>query len=687
MSLRPITAEDLWAFPRVGTPVPLPDGSAAIVPVTTYDLETNEGTTRLWNIAASASGGPESAAAPRPLTSSESSASAPAISPDGSQIVFVRKPGSADDTKAAAKGRKHGDQAQLYRLPLDGGEAECLTDLPLGVAAPCFLPDGRRVAFLATVLSEAPTAEASAELAAKRKDDPVKAHVTEDRVYRYWDRWLTDGQIHHIMVLDLETREIVDLMPDSTRWLGLFSVEGAFDISPDGREIAFSACRTEPPHQQLVFGIYRVPVPDLASKADPTEPTLLHPDHEGPAMRARYSPDGRFLVYGVQHELGFYADRVRLVAYDRSAGTHTTLTEDWDSSAQGWTFGADAGTLFLTAEVGARNAIFSLDLEAAIKDPAANPPRQLVLGGSFAAPQPAGGRLFTTLQDLSHPPEVHVCDLDGGNLTKLSDFTDALLSELELGEVEEAFFEGAEGHQVQMFLVYPPESRRTAGKPLPLVHLVHGGPHGTFGDFWHFRWNAHAFASPGYLAAHVNFHGFGDAFTRSILGRWGDQPSKDVMKATDLLIEQGLVDPERMAITGGSYGGYLVSYLAGITDRFACIINHAGVCDFQTQFASDITQGRRKSMGGELWENLEGLDRYNPIRQAANFKTPMLVIHGMRDFRVPYNQGLVIYNVYKARELPARLVVYPDENHWILKPRNSLHWYGEVHDWLARWLA
>jgi dipeptidyl aminopeptidase/acylaminoacyl peptidase len=211
-----------------------------------------------------------------------------------------------------------------------------------------------------------------------------------------------------------------------------------------------------------------------------------------------------------------------------------------------------------------------------------------------------------------------------------------------------------------------------------------------FGDFWHARWNAQAFAAPGYLVALVNFHGstgWGQSFTASILGRWGDQPYRDIEAATDHLVQLGLADPDRMAVTGGSYGGYLVSWIASQTGRYRCAVNHAGVCDFQTQYATDITQGRRRSLGGEPWKNIEGLDRWNPFRHANGFSTPMLILHGESDYRVPHAQGLALYNVYQAMGLPSRLVIYPDENHWILKPQNSRHWYGEVLGWLGRWLG
>jgi dipeptidyl aminopeptidase/acylaminoacyl peptidase len=280
-------------------------------------------------------------------------------------------------------------------------------------------------------------------------------------------------------------------------------------------------------------------------------------------------------------------------------------------------------------------------------------------------------------------------------MTRITSFTDEVMKGVEVPRVEDIRFTGAEGDEVQMFLLLPPGERMPAKsakrkKKWPLVHMIHGGPHGSFPDGWHWRWNAAVFGSPGYAVAIVNFHGstsFGEAFTSSILGRWGDQPYADILAATDHLLKMGIVDRKRMAVTGGSYGGYLVSWIASQTDRFACIVNHAGVADFQTQYASDVTHGRARSMGGEPWKDVEGLDRYNPMRYAAGFRSPMLVIHGEKDYRVPSDQGLEIYGVYKAMKLPARLVLYPDECHWVLKPQNSRHWYGEVLGWLRRWLS
>jgi dipeptidyl aminopeptidase/acylaminoacyl peptidase len=313
----------------------------------------------------------------------------------------------------------------------------------------------------------------------------------------------------------------------------------------------------------------------------------------------------------------------------------------------------------------------------------------VVAGGSISGLSPiAGGRLVFTLQNLSLPPEIHAAPAAGGAAERLTRFTDPALSKVSFGEVREMQFEGAFGETIQMFVVLPPGYQ--PGKKYPLVQVVHGGPHGISPDAFHFRWNGQAFAAPGYVAALVNFQGstsWGQDFAQRIQGAWGERPFEDVMKATDALIAAGLVDETKMAAAGGSYGGYLVSWIEGNTDRFKCIVNHAGVYDLMVQYASDVTQGRAQSMGGEPWEGIEAIDRWNPARAAKGFTTPMLVVHGERDYRVPVSHGLECYGVLKAKGVPARLVYFPDENHWVLKPANSILWYREVLGWMKRWLG
>ena len=656
----PITAEQLWAIPRVGNPVPSPDGTHLAVAVTSYDMKKNEGLSRIW--LASAKGptavGPATSmqAGARALTTGESSSGEPAFSPDGKRLAFTRK-----DAKK---------KAQLYLMALDGGEAEKLTDLPLGCFDPRWLPDGSGIVFAAQLIRGFFTPEATAAELERREQDPVKAHVTEERVYRFWDTWLTTGEVPHLFVLDLATRKLRDLTPDSVAWFDWMDPAGRYDIAPDGSEVAYEGTIIDEKRSLLRSAIFVAPITGGTA-------VCLTPENPSNDAAPRYSPDGKFIVYGMQHDPFFYADRVRIMAYDRATKQHVGWIENWDLSPSHWTFGPD-GTLYLEAEQDARNSLFAWK--------GSGEPRRIVRGG-FVNGARAGrdGRLFYNLHTLSQPGEIHACDASGGGATALTRFTEPAMAKVSLGEVRELTFEGAYGEKVQMYVILPPDYRE--GQRYPLVHSIHGGPHGTSADWFHFRWNAHAFAAPGYVCAQVNFQGstsWGQDFAQRIQGAWADRPFQDVMLATDALIAAGLVDEKRMAATGGSYGGYMASWIEGHTDRFKCIVNHAGVYNTLSQYASDVTQGRHKSFGGEPWDGLEVINACNPAHAAQGFNTPMLVIHGERDYRVPVTQGLECYGVLKAKGVPARLVYFPDENHWVLKPRNSVLWYREVLGWIER---
>lgn len=656
---RRITPEDLWAFRRVGVPAPAPDGSFAVVGVTSYDVAENKGRERLWRLSA---GGEAT-----PLTSPDVPASQPVVSPDGRRLAFVRTPPGKD-------------RAQLFVMPLaEGGEPRQLGDFPLGVTDPRWFPDGRRLAVLAPLYRAALTLDGTRRLAEERAKAPPP-HVTEDRLYRFWDRWLTDGQVHHLFVVDVETGEARDLVPDSERWFDLMEPGGQYDISPDGDELAFSANVTTPPYERVRMGIFLVPAAGGPARC-------LTPDHPADAVRPRYSPDGKFLVYGMKRQIDNHADRVRVARVDRATGLHVTLTEAWDRSASAWEY-LDRRTIVVQADDRARVALFTMPIDGGPVTPA-----PLIRDGSVTlARVPAGGWIWLQHHSSRRPPEVARVRAEGGPLQHVGRFNDALLAELELGTTEDLEIAGAGGDPVHVLVVYPPGFDR--GRRWPLVHFIHGGPYGAFGDGWHFRWQPHVVAAQGWVVACVNFHGssgFGQAFSDAIMGDWGGKAAEDILLATDHLVAAGFVDPERMAITGGSFGGYMTAWLATQTRRFRCGVAHAAVFDVDGMMGGDFTQGIDHELGGAApWgppEERARIDRFSPERHAHAIETPLLVIHGEKDYRVPAAQGLALYGILKAKGVPARLVYYPDENHWILKPKNSLHWYGEFLGWLRRWLG
>ncbi|MHB1045511.1 MAG: alpha/beta hydrolase family protein [Thermoanaerobaculia bacterium] len=650
---RPLTVDDIWSVVRVGAPAVSRDGAVAVYPRAVWDAEKNRLLSDLW--LQPVAGGPG-----RRLTAHEAGESSPAISPDGARVAFVAK-------------RDGDDEAQLYLLRLDGGEAERLTDLPSAPGSPRWTADGRRIVFAANVLGESLETTKS-EVARRKKEEKTRvvATVSERRLVRYWDRWLEQDEWPHLFSFDLATRAVTDLTPGMRR-LGRLEGGLAFDVAPDG-SVVFAANSTEPPYRTLNTDLFLVP----AGGGAPRNLTADNPAEDSSPV---FSPDGRTIAYGREAKADGWPDRTRLALLDVASGKTKVLTEDWDRIPQDWVFTPDGRTLVFLAEDRARTHVWSLPVSDGT-------PKVVWKGGRANALEVAGpAGLVFTYTTFRRPAELAAVKADGTGFRNLTSWNDALMTQIAFGEEREVVFKGAGGDDVQMFVVHPPGFEK--GKKYPLLHVVHGGPIGTSGDEFHLRWNAHAFAAPGYVVALVNFHGsssFGQAFVESILSAPGDKPFQDVMAATDFLIAEGSVDPKRIAAAGGSYGGYLVNWIAGQTDRFAALVSHAGIYSLLGQFASDYAYGRQHSYGAYPFTNPSAIERWSPNRYAANLKTPMLVVHGEKDYRVPITQGLELYGVLTAKGVPARLVAYPDENHWVLKGTNAKHWYGEVLGWLARWL-
>lgn len=652
-SNRIFTPEDMWNIKRVGNPVVSPDGNLVAFTVTSWDIKSNKSTTNiyLYNLTNSDL---------RQFTQGNSD-NTPVWSPDSKFLAFVSK--------------RNGETNQLYIIPVDGGEARQVTKLPVGVSSPKWFPDGNRIAFVANILPEYDgDFEKLDKMLKDKKESKMSAKVTENRIYRYWDRWLTDGMYPRLFSVDLKSEKVTDLMPGINKFFPLFG--GAdYDISPDGKQIAISLNSTEPPYDDLNYDVYLLEANGSGKLINITS------ENVGNDFNPRYSYDGKKLLYGRQLRPDFYADNIKPIIYDFSTKRITEVAPKVDLSFEELQWSKDGNSIYFHAEDRAVRSLFSIGINGANL-------REIIRGGNTVGTSIASNnRLVFANDNLTNPPELYIIDITGKNLKQLTFFNKELISQIKFGKVENVTYKGANDADVQMYIVYPPDFDEK--KKYPLMLMIHGGPHGIFGDAFHFRWNAQLFAAPGYIVAFPNFHGstsFGLDFALSIHGEHPTKPFIDVMKATDYLISRGFVDEKRMAAAGGSYGGYLVCWIAGHTDRYACLINHAGVYNLMQQFGSDITTYRDKAYGGTPWDGLEVMQKWNPAIYAKNFVTPMLIIHGEKDYRVPANHALEVYGVYKGKGVDARLVYYPDENHWILTPQNSIYWYKEVYDWLERYL-
>jgi dipeptidyl aminopeptidase/acylaminoacyl peptidase len=655
----PFDVGALWALKRIGAPTLSPDGSCACAPVTAYALDKNEGTTELWLFPTGLGAG-SSLARPRRLTAGDKD-SDPRWSPDGRFIAFTAR-------------RKDDDEPQIYLIAPDGGEATRLTRAPGGAAAIKWFPDGRRIAFLSWVWPDLATPAAQAKRLKERKDAKVRAHLTERAEYRFWDHWLTDGREPHVFACDVTTGRARDLLHGAG--LALQPWEPSpdhYDIAPDGREIALTI---DPGEEPGMLNQCDIVVMNLASGRARNLSSQSGMSDEHP----RYSPDGRYLVWHAYDTERAFNDQGHLRLFERRGGRLSRLAPRLDRATQHVEWSPDSRSLLFLLEDRGRVGLWRLPLDG-------EAPAAVLAGGVIAgyARSADGGVLACVRSTSMHPPAVFAARGDGSGLRPLERLNRATLSRHAFGAVREVVVKGWRGEPVQMFVTYPPnfDPRRK----WPLMHSIHGGPHAAHHDGWHFRWNAHVFAARGYVVAQVNYHGssgFGQKFLETIARRYGEKEFADIEAGTDYLLRQGYVDRGRLAATGGSYGGFMVAYMNGHTRRYRAYVCHAGCYDWVSMMATDGYRFFARELGAFHWDDEALVLRQSPHHYVGRANTPTLVMHGELDYRVPAAQALQYYNSLKARNVPARLVWFPDENHWILKPQNSRLWYREIFAWLAR---
>jgi len=653
---RTLGVDDLWSLKRVGVPSISPDGSSACAAVTRYDMKSNEASTDLWLF-------PTDGTAGRRLTAGDKD-SEPLWSPDGRWIAFTAK-------------RKDDDEPQIYVIAPDGGEAQRLTQLATGTSALRWFPDSKRIAFVSFVWPGVAGEKAQARRMKQRKDSKVKAHVTERSEFRFWDRWLTDGREPHVMAVDVATGHSRDLLAATGLALQPWSPSADhYDISPDGRELALSVDLAPEPGMMHECDVMTV---DLRSGRRRTLTARSGFSDEQP----RYSPDGRFLVWRSYNIKRAFNDQGRLTLFERGSRRTRRLASRLDRSVGRLAWAPDSETIYLFFEDRGHQSLHRLGLRDAL-------PTRVVAGGHIDSFDIArnGSCLVFWRCAASSPPALFSATPGGSAERALVSPNRALMDAVRLGEVREFTVRGWGGEPVQIFVTYPPNF--DPARKWPLLHTIHGGPHAAHTDSWHWRWNTQVFAAHGYVVLAVNYHGssgFGQAWLESITANYGAKEFADTEAATDFMLRQGYIDPERLVAGGGSYGGFMVAYMNGHTDRYRAFVCHAGCYDWVSMMATDGYKFFAKELGGFHWDKPAQVMRQSPHHYARRFKTPTLVMHGELDYRVPATQALQYYDTLHARGVPARLVYFPDENHWILKPQNSRLWYSEFFAWLKRYAS
>jgi len=669
---QPPTHEALFLMERVGSPAVSPDGRWVVVPVTEPAYDEKKEIADLWIVPVDGS------AKPRRLTSTKAAENSPAWSPDGRRVAFSSR-------------REDDEVAQIYVIDVaGGGEARRVTSSPLAARSPVWSPDGESILYQAPSYKGAADAEANKKIAAERKDAKSKVRAYDGFPIRRWDRWLDDTQTH-LFVVSSGGGAARDLLAGtqlaSQPGFAGASGEGSGDSlepawAPDGRSIVFVATtnRDTAAYAPTSTGLFEL----AASGGEPRPLTTGHTSYARPA----FTPDGKSVCFRAGDEWGkIYAlDRLACAPWPWS-GQVTTLTPRFDRSVAEFAIAPDSRTLYLTAEDSGYVRLYSVPARGGDVTPVVDARGAF---GAIAVPERAGATVIVASWGSSvSPAELVRVDPATKRQSSLTAFTAEKAAAVDWQPPQEFTFTNAKGRSVHSFLVTP--AGFDPSRKYPLLVLIHGGHANMWRDQISLRWNYHLLASPGYVVLATDYRGstgYGEQFTLDILGDPLRGPADDINQAADEAIKRyAFIDGTRQAAGGASYGGHLTNWLEATTTRYRCLVSHAGLSTLQTQWGtSDVMYGRELMMGSPFWENTRLWLDQSPIAYAKNFKTPILLSVGENDFRVPMNNTLEMYAALQRMRVPARLLVWPDENHWILKGENSRVFYREVRDWLARWL-
>ncbi|MGH8274390.1 MAG: prolyl oligopeptidase family serine peptidase [Gammaproteobacteria bacterium] len=659
----PFDAHDLVMMSRVSDPQLSPDGMRAAFTVRTTKLEANKGVSSVWTLSLA-----DKKTGSRKLATGH----APRWSPDGKTLYFLAT---------------HKDRAALERVGVDGGKPEAVSDLPLSINNYKLSPDGRQVLLSIDVFMECkekPLACTRGKLDARAKDK-ASGRLHTQLLERHWDTW-SDGRRSQLFLATIGRDG--KLKPHPV-WLtrGLdgnipfkpFGDSADYSFSPDGKTVYFDVkVQGHADAWSTNFDVYEVSADGSAA------PRNLTADNIAWDASPLVAPDGKTLYYLAMKTPGFESDRFAIMALDLASGKTREVAPDWDRSAGPLQLSADGRTLYTTANDSGNHPLFAVDV-------ASGKVRELMGNGKVAGFSAAAGNLLVAHEDFKHPTDLYLTDAEGGDYRQLTQFNAKQRRHITFGDYEWFTFKGWNGDTVQGYAMKP--ANYAPGKKYPVAFLIHGGPQGAWTNEFNYRWNPQVYAGAGFAVVAINFHGstgYGQAFTDAITQHWGDRPLEDLQKGWAAALKKyDFLDADRACALGASYGGYMVNWIAGVwNEPWKCLVNHDGVFDNRMMYyATDEIWFDEHDSGGPQFELPANYEKFNPLNHVRDWRVPMLVVQGERDYRIPLSQSLGVFTALQRQGIPSELLTFPDETHWVTKPKNSLQWHHVVLDWIGRWTA
>jgi dipeptidyl aminopeptidase/acylaminoacyl peptidase len=656
--MKPFTADDLVRIKRLTDPQVSPDGRYVAFVLRETDMEANRGRTDVWLLDLT-----QKDAVARRLTQNEANDSSPRWAPDSRTIYFLSS---------------RSGQSQVWRLSLAGGDAVRVTDYPLDIGSLKVSPKGDRIALTMEVLPECNDLRCTKDKLAARDKNKATGRIYDRVFIRHWDTW-SNGTRSHLFAARITADGTADTPLDLSKSLDADipskpnGGDEEFAFSPDGNSLVFSARvagRTEP--WSTNFDLYQVPVDHAAQPKNLTAANLAWD------TRPVFLKNGD-LAYLAMDRPTFEADRFHIVLRDSKTGVARPLTQSWDRSVIQLSVSADGRRLLATAEDQGQVSLFWIDV-------ANGTPHKIVGTGHVSDFAATGDSVVYAWESLGSPADLFTVPVNGGTRRRLTKVNEELFARRRLGEFEQFNFKGWNDETVYGYVVKPYGFE--PGRKYPIAFVVHGGPQTSLANYWTYRWNAQTFAGGGYGVVMIDFHGspgYGQAFTDSISRDWGGKPLVDLQKGLEAAAgKYSWLDGERACALGASYGGYMMNWIEGNwPDRFRCIVNHDGIFDDRMMYYStEELWFSEWEHGGPQYQNPQAYEQFNPVNFVSKWRTPMLIVHGEQDFRIPYDQGIATFTALQRRGIESRLLIFPNENHWVLQPADSVQWYQTVLGWL-----